>query len=265
MEPKGKTAWITGASSGIGEGLAYAMAKAGAKLILSARSADKLEEVKRKCAGLGATAAVLQLDMSDHESFPEKVKEAESFCGPIDILVNNAGIGQRGSAVETIPEVDKRIMDVNFFGPIFLTKAVLPSMIERKSGQIVITSSVFGKFGGPTRTAYAASKHAVQGWFDCLRSEVHKDGITVTVICPGYIRTNISLHALEADGSSHNKLDKGQLKGMTPDECAAKMMKVIRKNKSEAYVGGFVEVGAVYLKRFLPGLFERIIRNVKVN
>ena len=181
----------------------------------------------------------------------------------LDVLVNNAGISQRALAHETVLEVDRRVMEVDFFAPVALTKAVLPSMLEGGAGHIAVVSSLVGKFGTPRRSAYAASKHALHGFFDSLRAEVHAAGLRVTLICPGYVRTDISRNALRADGTLHETMDAGQQNGLTPERCAAKILRAIEREKDEVFFGG-QEAVAVYIKRFWPGLLNRILRKATV-
>jgi short-subunit dehydrogenase len=194
---------------------------------------------------------------------PAKAEAAMQFYGRIDMLFNNGGISQRSPALETSLEVDRALMQVNYLGPVALTKAVLPSMIGSRQGHIVVISSLTGKFGAPLRSGYAASKHALHGFFDALRAEIWKQRVFVTLICPGYIRTDISVHALKGDGSSHGAMDEGQANGMAPSVCAAKILKAVEDGKEEALIGGFEKLG-VYLKRFVPGTFSRMIRNTTV-
>ncbi len=260
---KDKIVWITGASSGIGEALVVALDKKGARIILSSRNQKALEQVREKCAQNREAHRVLPLDLEDIDSFPEKAREAVNFFGHVDILVNNGGVSQRAHAVDTAFAVDERIMKVNFLGTVALTKAVLPEMLKRRCGHIVVVSSIMGKFGAPLRSAYAASKHALQGYFDSLRAEVHDYNIKVTLVCPGYIRTNVSLNALRGDGAPHGKLDPGQEKGMSAEACAAEILKAVERGKEEIYPGGF-EVAGVYVKRFFPSLLSKIVRKVKV-
>ena len=197
----GKMVWLTGASSGIGEAVAYALAARGARLILSARRVEKLQAVQAACARPDRHR-ILPLDLADPASLAAAVPQALAHGGAIDVLINNGGISQRAQAVETDLAVDRRIMEVNYFGTIALAKAVLPSMLERGAGHIAVVSSLMGKFSTPRRSAYAASKHALHGFFDALRAEVHHAGVRVTLICPGYVRTDISRHALTADGTA---------------------------------------------------------------
>lgn len=259
-----KVIWITGASSGIGEALAYELASKGARLILSARRKDELQRVKGNCASEAqAGISVLPLDLSQGETLKLSTEAAIQLFGHIDILVNNGGISQRSMIANTHLSVDRRIMEVNFFGAIALTKYLLPHFIQRKKGHFVNLSSVTGKFGTPYRSTYAASKHALHGFFDALRAEHFKDNIRVTMVCPGFIHTPITLSALTADGTPLNKMDEGQFKGRRADWCAAKIVKAIQAGKDEVYIGGR-EVLMVYIKRFFPGLFSTLIRRVPV-
>ncbi|MEE9372065.1 MAG: SDR family oxidoreductase [Saprospiraceae bacterium] len=260
MKVQNRTVWITGASSGIGEACALAFAKRGCKLVLSARNEKKLNEVKGKCIG-ASSVHILPMDVEDHEGLEAKVKKAISLVGHIDILVNNAGISQRSLVKDSSLAMDKKVMDVNFFGNIGLTRALLPHMLERKSGAIVVTSSVAGKLGPPLRCAYAASKHALQGWYDVLRAEVAPQDIQVNVICPGYIKTNISINALAGDGSKHGVMDKGQAEGVSAEDCAEHFVKAVEKNKRESFVGG-KEVQFVKIRRLSPRIYFNMLENM---
>lgn len=255
--------WVTGASSGIGEALAYSLHKKGARLILSSRRGEALEQVKANCSGDKSDIHILPLDLADAETLPAKAGEALSIYGHIDYLFNNGGISQRSLAVDTNPEVIRKVMEINFFGAVALTRAVLPSMIERKSGHIVVTSSVMGKFGTRLRSTYAASKHALHGWFDCLRQELFDHNIRVTLVCPGFVKTDVTLNALEGDGSRHGLMGRGQKEGMDPEKFAQKLLPKILKGEEEIYIGG-KEIIAVYLKRFTPGLLNKVLRNSEV-
>lgn len=263
MSFKNKVVWITGASSGIGEALAYALHKRGAKLILSSRRSGALEEVKNNCPGDRSDVHIITLDLADIDTLPQKAEQALSIYGHIDYLFNNGGISQRSEATNTKMEVVQKMMNINFFGSVALTTALLPSMIERESGHIIVTSSVMGKFGTRLRSSYAASKHALHGYFDSLRQEVHDKNIRVSLVCPGFIRTNVTKNALEGDGSKHNKMGKGQEKGMSPGEFAEKLLPKILKEKEEIYIGGF-EIWGIYVKRLLPGIFYKMLRNWEV-
>jgi short-subunit dehydrogenase len=263
MSLQKKVIWITGASSGIGEALTYEFNKKGAHLILSSRRAEELERVKNACENHEETVRILPLDLSMPESLPVIAENAISLFGSVDMLINNGGISQRAYAVDTGMETVRRIMEVNFFGTIALTKAVLPGMIEQKSGHIVVISSVMGKIGTKYRSAYAASKHALHGWFDCLRQEVYEHNINVSVVCPGFVKTNVTVNALTAEGEKYNKMEKAQKSAMPAEEFAKRLLPKLSRGKEEIYIGGS-EILAVYVKRLAPGLLNRILRKVKV-
>ncbi len=260
---KDRVIWITGASSGIGEALAYALDQKGAKLILSARRETELERVRSHSNGQNSDIEILPFDLADITSHEEVVTNAVGRFGKVDMLINNGGISQRGLAHETRLDVVRQIMEVNFFGTVNITKRLLPFMIERKSGHIVVMSSVMGKFGTRLRSAYAASKHALHGWYDCLRQEVGVHNIDVSLVCPGYVKTNVTLNALRADGTQLNRMGAGQMAGMEPDQFVDKLLPKLAKRKKEIYIGGR-EVIPVYLKRFFPGLLDGLLKRVSV-
>lgn len=260
-----KVVWITGASSGIGEGVAYALAQQNANLILSARRRDELERVKRGCAGMPGRIALLPLDVTELETMPAKAAEAHAVFGRFDILIHSAGVGSRGYVIDTDIAVQQRVMQVNYFGTIALTKAVLPYMVEQHSGQIVVVSSLSGKLPVPGRSAYCASKHALHGFFDALRGEVYADGIRVTIVCPGFVQTHISENALMPDGSPRGgKADANHQAAMTIQESAKHILYAIRTGKEEYDYGGR-EKFAVPVRRFFPGLYARAIRRVRLS
>lgn len=254
----GKVAWLTGATSGIGEALAHELAAKGAQVVLSSRRAEELPRVQEECDSAGSHLS-LPLDLLQPDTFEAAFRTVLERFGKVDVLIHCAGISQRGVAVETRLEVDRQVMELNYFGPVALTKLVLPSMIERRSGQVVAIASLLGKFGIPGRAAYSASKHAIIGFCDSLRAEVYRHGIAVTVICPGYVRTNASYNALDGSGTPHGKMDEEIRNGMASDVCARKIVRAIEARQREVYIGGKERL-AVYLHRFLPGLFSRAIR-----
>lgn len=261
MNFNNKTVWITGASSGIGEALVYEFSKLGAKIIISARRAEELERVKAN-SSYPENIVIQPLDLSQHDeikTIAHKVLNNES----IDILINNGGISQRALTKDTPLEIDKKIMDINYFGTVCLTKEILPSMLVKKAGHIVTISSLTGKFGAPMRSAYAASKHALHGFFDTLRSEIWRDNVKISIICPGYVRTNVSINALTASGAAQNSMDESTDKGMKPQALARHIIKAIKNNKEELVIGGKETIG-VYIKRFFPKWFSRIIRKTEV-
>ena len=252
-----KIVWITGASSGIGEALAYSFAEKGARLVLSSRRKEELERVKSNCKS--KDVFILPLDLELASEMVEKTTWVIEHVGVPDILINNGGVSQRGNASETSLETDRRIMEINYFGNIALTKAVLPYMKNKKNGHIVVISSIAGKFGFYLRSAYSAAKHALHGFYESLRLEEEENGIKVLMVCPGKISTNISMHALNAKGEEHGKMDRGQNTGISAEQCANEIIAGILKNKEEILIGGR-EIKAVKVKRLFPKLFGKIIR-----
>lgn len=252
-----KVVWITGATSGIGEALCYELSARGATLVLSSRREEVLRSVQARCDNPDRHLT-WRLDVLATDSFPAAHQAVLDKFGRVDILVNCAGVAQRGTALETQLPVDHRLMDVNYFGPVALTKTVLPGMLARRSGHIVTISSLMGKLHLPGRCAYAASKHALHGFFDCLRDEVEGQGIAVTLICPGYIRTNASFHALEGDGQPHNAWDKEIATGLEPAKCARRIAVAIERRRREVIVARYEGLG-VYLDRFAPNLYRKVV------
>lgn len=262
---KGKVVWITGASSGIGEALVYAFAHEGARLILSSRRKEELERVKGNCPqDRQADIRVLPLDLSQSSTLALTTEAAVQLFGHIDILVNNGGISQRSLAEETKLDVDRRIMEVDYFGTIAVTKFLLPHFIRQKAGHYVTITSVTGVVATPYRTGYAAAKHALHGFFDALRAEVWKHNITVTLVLPGWVQTLVSVNALSGDGTQHNQMDETTAKGLTPDYVANEIVSAVKNKKREVYIAGTKERFAVFLKRVAPGLLARVLRKATV-
>ena len=251
---------ITGDSSGIVEALAHALAREGARLILSSRRREELERVRQDCARPDEHL-VLPLDLGQTETFASVVSEAVVRCGRIDVLVNNAGVSQRAFAVETDPAVERALMEVDYFGPVALTKAVLPAMRARRDGHVVVVSSVMGYIGTPGRSTYAAAKHALHGYFDCLRAEVWREGLRITLACPGYVRTAVSANALGPRGEKHGRTDETHQKGISAEKCAAAIERAVAAGRNEIYIGR--EAVAIYLQRFVPWLYAWGVRRMK--
>lgn len=256
MKIDGKTIWITGASSGIGEALAYLLEKRNCKLILSSRNEAKLLQVKSQCTHQDHIH-ILPLDLMNFEEMPAKVAEALSAFHGLDILINNAGLSQRSLISDTKFEVYKKLIDVNYLGTVALTKAVLPYFIKQKKGTFVTVTSLMGKFGSPYRSGYCGAKHALHGFFDVLRMEHEKDGIGITLICPGFVNTNVAQNALTGDGSAQNSQDEATQNGLPVAHFAKKMVRAVERNKFEAYIGG-KEIMGIYLRLF-PRLLHSIV------
>jgi short-subunit dehydrogenase len=258
-----KVVWITGASSGIGEATAYQFAQEGAKVIVTALEADLLEKVVAHCIELGAPdAAALPFDLSQSNQLDALAEQAWNQFGSIDILYNNAGISQRGTTVETDMRVIRKVMDIDYYAPVILTKNILPRMIERGGGQLVVTTSIAGRFGFPLRCAYSSAKHALYGFFETVQAETYDQNIRVTIVCPGRVQTNISKYALEKDGKQHGKMDAGQAGGVTPQQAAEKIVKAVYKKKREVLVGRY-ELLMAYIKQYCPGLAAKLARKIK--
>lgn len=257
----GKVVWITGASSGIGEALAYELARRGATLVLSARREPLLERVRGQCER-ASEHTIVPLDLSEISSMAAATAKVLERHSQIDILINNGGISQRSTVSETDVDVDRRIMEVNYLGTVAMTKAVLPSMLARGRGQIVVISSLMGKLHTPMRSAYAASKHALHGFFGCLRAEVHDRGVHVCVICPGYVNTEITKHALTGDGSTYDQMGDAQSKAMSAETFARRCANAIANDVNDKMIGGPEVVFAVLAPLF-PRLYDYMVRRVK--
>lgn len=251
MNVAGKTVWITGASSGIGEGLAKAMSAAGAAVILSGR---RVAELDRVAASLPGDTLVLPFEATDYDALPEIVAQATGWRGGIDLLVNNAGISQRSLGLDTGFDVYRRLMEIDFFAPLRLTQLVLPAMVARGAGHVMAISSVAGKAGSPLRTGYCAAKHAVVGYFDALRAEIDRYGVGVTVVTPGFVRTSIAANAVQGDGSTRGFSDDDIEAGISADEAAQQIMAGLAAGQREIPVGkpGGMEMALLTLKRHDP-------------
>ena len=255
--------WVTGASSGIGKACAESWARRGATVVLSARKAETLDAVAAPLRDNGADVHVVTLDLSNSDSLQAVAQHVEEKIGPVDVMVHCGGISQRSKAIETALDVDRRVMEIDYFGTLALTKALLPGMVKRGSGHFVVVTSLMGLFSSPLRSGYCGAKHALHGFFESLRAEHHDDGLKVTMVCPGFIRTNISLNAVVGDGSQQGTMDAKTGAGMTAEQCAERMVKAVERNKAEVLIGRY-EILAAYIKRLSPALLRRIVRRAAV-
>ncbi len=262
MDFKNKTVWITGASSGIGKAVALELSKENTTLILSDIDEKGLEEVSQICAMNNCTTHIFPMDLGNENSVESAAKQVFNKNLKIDCLYQFAGISQRSLVSETPLFVDRKIFEINFFGAVALTKAVLPEMIKNGGGQIAVTSSMVGKFGFPYRSSYSATKHALQGFFESLRAENVKNNIQVSILIPGRVRTNISVNAITKDGKSHGKMDEGQDKGITAERAAKIICRGLKKNQKEILVGGS-ELLMVHIRRFFPGMYYYLSSRIK--
>lgn len=250
MNPAGKTAWVTGASSGIGEALTKGLAARGAKVILSGRRAGELARVAGEAGG---DTLILPFEATDYEKLPAAVDTALQWRGGVDLLINNAGVSQRSLALDTSFDVYRRIMEIDFFAPLKLTQLVLPSMVARKSGHIVVISSVAGKVGAPLRTAYCAAKHACVGYYDALRAEIEAAyGIGVSVVTPGSVRTNVATNAMTGDGGVRGRSDENIDNGMAPERAAEIILDGVAAGVREIPVAEGMELAALQMRAADP-------------
>ena len=257
----GKLIWITGASSGIGEQLCYDLSKLGARLILSARRADELERVRNACAH-PQQHVVLPLDMLSEEAVINAADQVEREFGSVDFLFNNAGITQRSLIEDTPADIYRKVMELNYFSQVAITRKVLPGMLKRGSGHIVTTSSIAGLIGIPYRSAYCSSKHAIIGFMDSLRSEVHDKGLRVTTICPGFIRTNI-IDTARREGTALDKVEDTVIKnGMDVSVAVDRMLKAVAAEKAQVVIADGKEGIGPVLKRFFPGAVYKMVRKM---
>lgn len=262
MHNKHLVVWITGASSGIGEALAYHLSALGHSLILSARRTEMLEKVKGQCAH-PEKVALVPLDLALWQAMKDVVKQGLNCFGHIDVLINNAGLSQRSLIANTQMEVYDKLMQVNYLGTVALTKALLPHWIDNKSGHVVTVTSLMGRFGSPYRSGYCGAKHALHGFFDVLRMEHEKDGLSVTLVCPGFVNTNVARNAVTGDGTAQGHQDQATEGGMAPETFAGTLWKAVLAKKFEVYIGG-KETSGIYIKRFFPKLLHRIVMRSKV-
>ncbi|XP_053707112.1 dehydrogenase/reductase SDR family member 7B isoform X2 [Synchiropus splendidus] len=257
---KGCVVVITGASSGLGKECARVFHAAGARLVLCGRDSGRLQQVVQELTSAAAplqthTPRTVTFDLADTALVDKASKEILKCYGHVDVLINNAGISYRGNILETHLLVQREVMETNYFGPVALTQALLPSMVRRRSGHIVVISSVQGKISIPFRSAYSASKHATQAYFDCLRAEVEQFGIPVTVISPGYVRTNLSVNAVTGDGSKYGVLDKTTATGRDPNSVAQAVLWAVGQKSKDVLLAGPLATAAIYLRTLWPTLF----------
>ncbi|XP_034000079.1 dehydrogenase/reductase SDR family member 7B [Trematomus bernacchii] len=257
---------ITGGSSGLGKECARVFHAAGARLVLCGRDAGRLQQVIQELTDSSTgsqrqtyTPCSVTFDLADTDTVDRAAEEILKYYGHVDVLINNAGISYRGNILDTNLSVQRDVMETNYFGPIALTQALLPSMVQRRSGHIVVISSVQGKMAIPYRSAYAASKHATQAYFDCLRAEIERYGIPVTVISPGYIRTSLSLNAVTGDGSKYGVLDKTTASGRDPLDVARAVLRAVRQRSKDVVLAGPLPSLALYLRTLWPALFFKLM------
>lgn len=256
-----KTILITGASSGIGEAIAREVAASGPILILAARRMKELERVADICLKEGASDVFcFAMDVTDKAQIAKLIEEIQSRNWKIDVFFNNAGISQRAEVMDSKEDVERQIMEVNYFAPVYLSKALYP--LYSKDARLVIMSSLSGLFGFPLRTTYAASKHALKGFFQSW--QVENPFPAISMVYPGRIHSNISYNALHGDGEKHAVLDKAQEEGMPAEKCARIILKGVAKKKKQILVGQ-KELILYWFYRYIPAIYYKIASNIKAN
>ena len=253
MNLNDKTIWITGASSGIGEAIAKEFSKLNITLILSARRKEELERVKKECAS-NKNIHIYPLDLEQNDKAETWVADVLKLTPKVDILINNGGVGHMGNVIKMDAAVERKVMEVNFWGQVMLTKAILPHFMENNEGFICTTGSILGKFGSPGLAAYAASKHALYGYYDSLREELRETNIKIMMVTPGFINTNVTLSSYTANGEVLGKNSVAQEKGMKPQDLAKKLVKAMEKEKKSVLIGKW-ETFSVPFKNTAPNLF----------
>jgi len=254
MNLNNKTIWITGASSGIGEAIAKEMAKKKVTLILSARRVEELERVKQECDSTTATIIIYPLDLENNKKAQLWVKDVLKITPKIDVLINNGGVGHLGDVIDMDFAVERKVLEINFWGQVMLTKAILPHMVKNNSGTIATVGSIVGKFGSPGLAAYSASKHALYGYFESLRQELRNTKINIMMITPGFINTNVTKASYTKEGEVYGKNSVAQEKGLAPDILAKTVIKKLEQEKNNAVIGNW-ETLSVPFKKFAPNLF----------
>ena len=255
---QGQTAWITGASSGIGAALAKAWLADGGNCILSGRNVEALNAVAAE-AGAMDRVLILPFEATDFPVLGSVVEQATGWKGQVDVLVNNAGVSQRSLAIDTQLSVYEDVIGIDLMAPIALTQALLPQMTQRGSGKLVMISSVAGKVGVPMRTAYCAAKFGLIGYADSLRAEVAGMGLSVLVVAPGSVRTNVSRNALTADGSARGVSDPAIENGIDPDQVARQIWDALDAGQREIAIAEGIEAQMVAMKSAEPDkLFDMI-------
>jgi short-subunit dehydrogenase len=258
---RNKVVWVTGASSGIGLALADELYNEGAKLVISARNESQLIEIKNKFP-IKENCLVLPFDLKNSAEFEQYHQQIIKNFGRCDVLINNGGFSQRSKAMETTQALEREIMEIDYFAQVALAKTVLPTMKKLGGGKIVVVSSIAGKFGFYLRSTYSAAKHALQGYFESLRLEEEGNNISILLVYPGKIKTNISLNAVLSNGNKHNSIDKSFENCMTAQECARNIIVAIKNNSEEILVGR-KEILMVKIKNYFPLIFRKLIRKIK--
>lgn len=255
--------WITGASSGIGEALAKQFAAQGAQVVLSARRAEQLERVQAQLLH-PEKHLIVPLDVTDYAGLADAYAQVLTQTGRVDCLINNAGVSQRALICDTTDETDRKLMEIDYFAPVALTRLVLPQLLKQGSGHVIFISSVAGLLGTQYRASYAAAKGAIHLWANSLRAELADQGLRVSVIFPGFVKTNVSVAALTGGGTALGSMDEAQANAMTADAFAKQAVEALQAGRDYIVIGGLKEKAGVWLSRLAPTLMYKMIRKSKV-
>lgn len=258
-----KVVWITGASSGLGKALAKECALQGAQVVLTARRYEELEKVRISLLNPDQHISV-PADITDESQVRQAYEQVLKCKGRIDWLINNAGLSQRALIADTTMQTERAIMEVDYFSQVFLTKTVLPTFLAQKSGRIAFVSSVAGLLGTQYRASYSAAKAAIHMWANSLRAEVAQDGVEVSVIFPGFVKTNVSFNALNGAGKAQGHQDEAIENGLEADEFAQITVKSLMRGEEYIVVGGRKEKLGVMVSRMSPSTLYKMIRKMKV-
>jgi len=258
-----KVVWITGASSGLGKALAQECALQGAQVVLTARRVDELEKVRLSLTNPDRHICV-SADISNENQVRHAYEQVLNQKGRIDWLINNAGLSQRALIADTTMQTERAIMEVDYFSQVFLTKTVLPTFLKQKSGRIAFVSSVAGLLGTQYRASYSAAKAAIHMWANSLRAEVAQDGVDVSVIFPGFVKTNVSFNALDGAGKPQGHQDEAIENGLEPEVFAKTVVNALLNGEEYIVVGGTKEKLGVWMSRLSPSTLYKMIRKAKV-
>ena len=258
-----KVVWITGASSGIGEALAQVFANLGAKVVLSARRSEELERVRQQL-NHPENHLCVTFDVTQADQAQQAVEQVIGKCQRIDYLINNAGLSQRALIADTSMDTERRIMEIDYFAQIKLTKSVLPYFENQGFGHVIFISSVAGLLGTQYRASYSAAKGAIHMWANSLRAEYAEKGLNVSVVFPGFVKTNVSFNALNGAGNAQAHQDEAIENGLEADDFAQKVVKAVLSNKEYIVIGGLKEKLGVAISRVSPKLMYKMIRKSKV-
>jgi dehydrogenase/reductase SDR family protein 7B len=261
---KDKWVWITGASSGIGREIAKQVANSGAKVLLASRNTTELENLSKEWKLEKGRFQVIKLDLEDYKSLEKITEDTIRTIGVPDVLIHNGGISQRSLTKETDLKTVEKLIFTNFLGSVAITLAILKNLPSKKKLSLGVISSVAGRIGTPLRCGYSASKFALAGFYQALRAESEKDGIHVSMVYPGWIKTDISKNAVQGDGTATGIVDSIIEKGISVEKCATTILSGMATGKREILIAGRRERFGLFLQKYFPSLFFKKIQKAKV-